>query len=186
MLTSQTQPIPLKNADTVARWVVLVVLAAMSMLYALPESETTIYLKTGVMYWALTGVGLCITLATLLLLANAAGQTLYEIVQGYKTAKAADAELPTGEALAKIEPGEWSYPGKPSPYLTDDEKRNIAAYPNPKLNIETGAKIKAGFASGMNAAEIAAGLSLSESLVRRYVGIFRRGENAPLSVDLEV
>ena len=177
---------PLKNADKVALWLVAAVLAVMTLLYALPESEATIFLKTNIMYWALTGTGLCILSATLLLFGNVTGQTLYEVVQGYKAAKVADDQLTAGESAPAIDPGEWSYPGKPSPYLTADEKRHIAANTNPKLNEDTGGKIKAGFAAGMTAAQIAAGLSLSETLVRRYIGIFRRGENAALSVDLEV
>ena len=177
---------PLKNADKVALWLVVAVLAAMTMLYAIPENETTVFLKTNILYWSLTGAGLCILSATLLLFGNATGQTLYEVVQGYKAAKVADDKLAAGESAPAIDPGEWSYPGKPSPYLTADEKRHIAANQNPKLNEETGGKIKAGFATGMSAAQIAAGLNLSETLVRRYIGIFRRGENAALSVDLEV
>ena len=177
---------PLKNADNVAKWLVVSVLATMTLLYAIPENETTIWLKTGIMYWSLTGTGLCVLSATLLLLGNVTGQTLYEVVQGYKAAKVADDQLAAGESAPAIDPGEWSYPGKPSPYLTPDEKRHIAANQNPKLNEDTGGKIKAGFAAGMSAAQIAAGLSLSEPLVRRYIGIFRRGENAALSVDLEV
>lgn len=177
---------PLKNADKVALWFVAAVLAVMTLLYALPESEATVWLKTNIMYWALTGTGLCILSATLLLFGNVTGQTLYEVVQGYKAAKTADDQLAAGESAPAIDPGEWSYPDKPSPYLTPDEKRHIAANQNPKLNEETGGKIKAGFSAGMSAAQIAAGLSLSEPLVRRYIGIFRRGENAALSVDLDV
>ena len=177
---------PLKNADKVVLWLVAAVLVVMTLLYARPESEATIFLKTNIMYWALTGTGLCILSATLLLFGNVTGQTLYEVVQGYKAAKVADDQLTAGESAPAIDPGEWSYPGKPSPYLTADEKRHIAANTNPKLNEDTGGKIKAGFAAGMTAAQIAAGLSLSETLVRRYIGIFRRGENAALSVDLEV
>lgn len=177
---------PLKNADKVALWLVAAVLAVMTLLYGLPESEATIFLKTSILYWALTGAGLCILSATLLLFGNVTGQTLYEVVQGYKAAKVSDDQLAAGKSAPAIDPGEWSYPGKPSPYLTADEKRHIAANQNPKLNEDTGGKIKAGFAAGMTAAQIAAGLSLSETLVRRYIGIFRRGENAALSVDLDM
>lgn len=177
---------PLKNADKVALWLVAAVLTAMILLYLLPENETTIFLKVSILYWALTGTGLCILSATLLLFGNVTGQTLYEVVQGYKAAKVADDQLAAGGSAPAIDPGEWSYPDKPSPYLTADEKRHIAANTNPKLNEETGGKIKAGFAAGMTSAQIAARLSLSETLVRRYIGIFRRGENAALSVDLEV
>lgn len=177
---------PLKNADKAAKLVVIAVLVVMTLLYALPESETTVFLKTSILYWALTGSGLCVLSATLLLFGNVTGQTLYEVVQGYKAAKVADDQLAAGGSAPAIDPGEWSYPGRPSPYLTPDEKRHIAANQNPKLNEETGGKIKAGFATGMSAAQIAAGLSLSEPLVRRYIGIFRRGESAALSVDLDM
>ena len=183
---ANAETMPLKNADKAAKWLVASVLTTMTLLYAIPENETTIWLKTGIMYWSLTGTGLCILSATLLLLGNVTGQTLYEVAQGYRAAKVADDQLADGESAKAIDPGEWSYPGKPSPYLTPDEKKNILANQNPKLNEETGGKIKAGFAAGMSAAQIAAGLSLSEPLVRRYIGIFRRGESAALSVDLDM
>lgn len=185
---------PYKGADRVAAWVAVGTLAAMLLLWSLPESEFTIWLRLTVLYFVYVCIGGCIVAATALLFANAAGQAIVEAYYSGRRqtleTKAQLAALESARAVPAVEaetkdPGVWSYPSGPRPYLTDDERRDIDAYPNPKLNLATGERIKAGFAAGMTSAQIAAALDLSENLVRRYIGIFNRGRAAALSVEFE-
>ena len=182
---------PYKGADKVAARVAVVTLAAMLLLWSVPESEFTIWLRLTVLYFVYVCIGGCIVAATVLLFAGSAGQAIVEAYHSGRRTHAEIKALPAAEQTPAVEattqdPQVWSYPGgKPKPYLTDDEKRAIEAYLNPKLNTTTGSQIKAGFAAGMSAADIALALNLSENLVRRYTGIFNRGKDAALSVEFE-
>lgn len=181
---------PYKGADKVAARACVVTLAAMLLLWSVPESEFTIWLRLTVLYFAFVGLGALILGATALLLAGAAGQAIVEAYHSGRRTHAEIKALPAAEQTPAVEattqdPQVWSYPSGPRPYLTDDERRDIDAYPNPKLNLATGERIKAGFAAGMTSAQIAAALDLSENLVRRYIGIFNRGRAAALSVEFE-
>lgn len=181
---------PYKGAEKTGAWVAVVTLAAMLLLWSLPESEFIIWLRLTVLYFVYVCLGGCIVALTALLLAGAFGQA---VVEAYHSGRRTDAEIkalqaaepvPAVEAETK-DPTEWSYPSGPRPYLTDSERRDIDAYPNPKLNLATGERVKAGFAAGMNAAQISAQIGISENLVRRYIGIFNRGRDAALSVDFD-
>lgn len=177
---------PLKNADNVAKWLVVSVLAAMTLLYAIPENETTIWLKTGIMYWSLTGTGLCIMAATLLLLGNVTGQTLYEVVQGYKAAKVADDQLAAGESAMPLQSGpEIVAPmqKKMLPELTDVDKVRISHTTNPKLKEETAARIKPYLAAGYSLADIVTLTGFALDTVKKYSALLNKGVDSPLSVE---
>jgi len=177
---------PLKNADKVALWLVAAVLAVMTLLYALPESEATIFLKTNIMYWSLTGTGLCILSATLLLFGNVTGQTLYEVVQGYKAAKSADDQLAAGEGAASLQSGpEIIAPmqKKMLPELTDVDKLRISHTTNPKLKEETAARIKPYLAAGYSLADIVTLTGFALDTVKKYSALLNKGVDSPLSVE---
>lgn len=177
---------PLKNADKVALWLVVAVLAVMTLLYALPESEATVWLKTNIMYWALTGTGLCILSATLLLFGNVTGQTLYEVVQGYKAAKVADDQLAAGESAHPLQSGpEIVAPmqKKMLPELTDVDKLRISHTTNPKLKEETAARIKPYLAAGYSLADIVTLTGFALDTVKKYSALLNKGVDSPLSVE---
>lgn len=172
------------KADQIALYCVAGVLAFFTCLYALPESEATVWIKTTLLYWTLTGIGACILAATALLTAVSVGRSLAEGNASYKARQAELAAIPEGETRQFLpeagetgetgETGEWTYVKGMSPFLTPDEERAILAYPNPSLNLNTGGKVKACLAAGMEPEQIRIALKFSDTrLVGRYISCIK-------------
>lgn len=161
------------KADHVARLVVAGVLAFFTCLYALPESEATVWIKTTLLYWTLTGIGGCILAATALLAAVSIGKALAEGNVAYKARQAELAAIPAGGTRPQL-------PAQ-SPYLTKFEITAIENYTAQKLSVETAASVKSGITSGLSYAEIAREMGISEAYVRRYAGVLSRA-----TIDLDV
>lgn len=161
------------KADHVARLVVVAVLAFFTCLYALPESEATVWIKTTLLYYALTGIGGCILAATALLAAVSIGKSLAEGNVAYKARQAELQAIPEGETRPQL-------PAQ-SPYLTKFEITAIENYTAQKLSVETAASVKSGITSGLSYAEIAREMGISEAYVRRYAGVLSRA-----TIDLDV
>lgn len=176
------------KADNVARAIMALVLAFFVCLYAIPESEATVWIKTTAMYYALTGIGGCILAATALLLAVSVGRSLAEGNASYKARQAELAAIPEGETRQAIEAGDpedWTYTGKMSPLLSPMDKLRISQSTNPKLNEQTAATVKACLAAGLTTAETSRETGLSLDTVKKYAALIRKGFDSPaLSVEL--
>ena len=191
LLRKHNQTAPYPKAERRFWQVCAGLFVAVVAIHLAPDDEYVLFIRLFIFNLFGFSLIVCMAAVAVLIAAGTIGQAVVEAYKsGSRTAKELDA-LPASDAPPAVEattqdPQVWSYPGgKPRPYLTDDEKAAITAYPNPKLNLTTGSQIKAGFASGMSAAQIAVALDLSENLVRRYVGIFNRGKDAALSVEFE-
>lgn len=176
---------PYKGADKVAARVAVVTLAAMLLLWSLPESEFIIWLKYTVVYFAFVGLGALILGATALLLAGSAGQAIVEAYySGRRTHAEIKAQLAALEASQSV-PAVEAEIGKIVPTLTPFDVARIENAINPRLNLETAAKLKPWIAAGYTAQETADGTGFSPDTVKKYAAIFRKGVPAPLSVENE-
>ena len=172
---------PYKGADKVAARVAVVTLAAMLLLWSLPESEFIIWLKYTVVYFAFVGLGALILGATALLLAGAAGQAIVEAYHSGRRTHAEIKALPAAEQTPAVE----AETGKMVPTLTPFDVARIENAINPRLNLETAAKLKPWIAASYTAQETADGTGFSPDTVKKYAAIFRKGTPAPLSVENE-
>lgn len=172
---------PYKGAEKTGAWVAVATLAAMLLLWSLPESEFSIWLKYTVVYFAFVGLGALILGATALLLAGAAGQA---IVEAYHSGRRTDAEIKALQAADPV-PAVEAETGKMVPTLTPFDVARIENAINPRLNLETGAALKPWIAAGYTAQETADGTGFSLDTVKKYAAIFRKGVPAPLSVENE-
>ena len=172
---------PYKGADKVAARVAVVTLAAMLLLWSLPESEFIIWLKYTVVYFAFIGLGALILGATALLLAGAAGQAIVEAYHSGRRTHAEIKALPAAEQTPAVE----AETGKMVPTLTPFDVARIENAINPRLNLETAAKLKPWIAASYTAQETADGTGFSPDTVKKYAAIFRKGTPAPLSVENE-
>lgn len=180
------------KADNVARAIVALVLAFFVCLYAIPESEATVWIKTTAMYYALTGIGGCILAATALLIAASVGRSLAEGNASYKARQAELAAIPEGVQRQGIEAGgpeDWTYIKGMSPFLTPDEEKAIRAYPHLSLSLNTGGKVKACLAAGMESDEIRVALGITDTrLIGRYISCIKNPQkwiNAGSPIELE-
>lgn len=157
-------------------------------LYASPEQ--LLWMAQTVSLWGNIAILAAIALFLLAIMAKPAAQ---EIAASRFEYRRRMTELQAGEGQDRIDaegdPGDWTFPNGMSPYLTNSDRLRISQAINPKLNDTTGTLVKAGIAHGMTAAQVAAETGLSDTLVRRYAAIFRRGEvlsqPIPLSVESE-
>lgn len=94
---------PYKGADKVAARVTLVTLTAICLLWSVPESEFTIWLRLTVLYFAFVGLGALILGATALLLAGAAGQAIVEAYHSGRRTHAEIKALPAAEQTPAVE-----------------------------------------------------------------------------------
>ncbi len=194
-LQQQGSALAWPKADQVALYCVAVVLAFMLSAYALPESEATVYLRTQVALWGNLALLAIVSLSAIGIIAPTVGRLLgigaAEFVASWKETRA---ELAAGETRQAIEAetgeaetgeaGNWTFPNGMSPYLSPSDRLRISQATDPKLNDTTGERVKAGIANGMTAAQVAAETGLSDTLVRRYAAIFRRGENLSQPIPL--
>ncbi len=176
---------PYKGADKVAARVAVVTLAAICLLWSVPESEFTIWLRLTVLYFVYVCIGGCIVVATVLLFAGSAGQAIVEAYHsGRRTHAEIKAQLSALEASQSV-PAVESETGKMVPTLTPFDVARIENAINPRLNLETAAKLKPWIAASYTAQETADGTGFSPDTVKKYAAIFRKGVPAPLSVENE-
>lgn len=169
------------KADYMAVLVAGATLFGIFTLYSVPDSETTIWLRSQIAFWMNAAL-------FALAIMNAAAFALWNGGKGITIRFEEAPALHAGEQPAELpDPGDWTFP-KMTPYLTNHDRLRIAATTNPKLNEETAARIKAGLATGMTSAEIATQTGYSLDTVKKYAALIRKGfeatESAPLSFDL--
>lgn len=171
---------PYKGAEKTGAWVAVVTLAAMLLLWSLPESEFSIWLQYTVAYFAFMCIGALILALTALLLAGAAGQA---VVEAFHSGRRTDAEIKALQAAEPV-PAVEAETGKMVPTLTPFDVARIENA-GQRMNLETAGRLKPWIAAGYTAQETADGTGFSLDTVKKYAAIFRKGVPAPLSVENE-
>lgn len=148
------------KADYMAVLVAGATLFGIFTLYSVPDSETTIWLRSQIAFWMNAAL-------FALAIMNAAAFALWNGGKGItiRFEEAPVASLDGGEPLPQIA-------GK-SPFLTPFERQAIEGYKHQRLSLETAAKVKACIRAGMTTHEAAAEIVIGEPLVRRYANLLQ-------------